>query len=85
MTGIQNFLLAQINQRGKWLKRFFTVLAVFLAANIFIRPEHPHFVLDAYPGFFAAFGLGVGYVMIFVMKKIIQPLIARKEDYYHDI
>ncbi|CAK7030750.1 MAG: hypothetical protein DELT_02777 [Desulfovibrio sp.] len=85
MTGIQQFLLAQLKQRGKWLKIFFSVLGILLVLNIFIRPHHPHFVLDAYPGFFAVFGLGVGYVMIFVMKKIIQPLIVRKEDYYHDI
>lgn len=85
MTGIQNFLLAQLQQRGKWLKIFFATLAVFVAANIFVRPAHPHFVYDAYPGFFAVFGLGVGYAMVFVMKKIIQPLIVRKEDYYHDI
>lgn len=85
MTGLQNFLLAQLRQRGKWLKTLFSVLGILLAANVFIRPHEPHFVFDAYPGFFAVFGLGVGYIMIFVMKKIIQPLIVRKEDYYHDI
>lgn len=85
MTGLQNFLSAQLKQRGKWLKLFFSTLAVLLAANVFIRPAEPHFVFDAYPGFFAVFGLGVGYIMIFVMKKIIQPIIVRKEDYYGDI
>lgn len=75
-------------QRALWLfwrKLFFTALALFVVVNLFVRPEEPHFGLDAYPGFWAVFGLGVGLVMIFVMKRIIQPLIVRKEDYYGDL
>ena len=61
------------------------VLGLLLFLNIFIHPHHPHFVVDAYWGFWAVFGLGVGVVMVYVMKRIIQPLIVRKEDYYGDI
>ena len=64
---------------------WFTVLAFLLFLNIFIHPHHPHFGVDAYWGFWAVFGLGVGVIMVYVMKRIIQPLIVRKEDYYGDI
>jgi len=64
---------------------WFGLLALLLFLNIFIHPHHPHFVVDVYWGFWAVFGLGVGVIMIYVMKRIIQPLIVRKEDYYGDI
>jgi hypothetical protein len=67
------------------LLMWFGVLALLLFLNIFIHPHHPHFVVDAYWGFWAVFGLGVGVIMVYVMKRIIQPLIVRKEDYYGDI
>lgn len=82
---LRDFLLKQLNKRGCWLTLFFAVLAVLVTLNLFILPAHPHFGLDAFPEFWAVFGLGVGVVMIYVMKKIIQPLIVRKEDYYGDI
>lgn len=78
-------LFGAARQGGMWLTAFFGVLAVLTALNLFILPSEPHFSLDAYPGFWALFGLGVGLVMVFVMKRIIQPLIVRKEDYYGDI
>jgi hypothetical protein len=64
---------------------WFGTLAFLLFLNIFIRPEHPHFAVDASWGFWAVFGLGIGCLMVFVMKRIIQPLIVRNEDYYGDI
>lgn len=64
---------------------WFAVLGFFLILNIFIQPHHPHFGLDAYWGFWAVFGLGVGVIMVYAMKRIIQPLIVRREDYYGDI
>ena len=79
------WLMAQLKKRSQWLTAYFAVLGILLLLNIFIHPHHPHFGLDAYFGFWAVFGLGVGYVMVFAMKKIVQPLIVRKEDYYGDI
>ncbi len=79
------FIQAQLRLTVPWMILWFAVLAFLLFLNIFIRPEHPHFVVDAYWGFWAVFGLGVGCIMVFVMKRIIQPLIVRKEDYYGDI
>lgn len=64
---------------------WFAVLGLLLLLNVFIRPLHPHFGVDVYWGFWAVFGLGIGCAMVFVMKRIIQPLIVRKEDYYGDI
>ncbi len=64
---------------------WFAALAFLLLLNVFVRPLHPHFGADAYWGFWAVFGLGIGCIMVFVMKRVIQPLIVRKEDYYGDI
>ena len=85
MFDLGTFLEAQRALFVFWRKLFFAALALFVVVNIFIRPAEPHFGFDAYTGFWAVFGLGVGLVMIFVMKRIIQPLIVRKEDYYGDL
>lgn len=85
MVDLGKILLEQAKKRGQWLRALFSVLAALVALNLFLRPHEPHFVLDAWPGFWAVFGLGVGAVMVFVMKKIVQPLIVRKEDHYNDI
>ena len=79
------FIQMQLRLTMPWLIVWFAVLAFLLLLNIFIHPHHPHFVVDAYWGFWAVFGLGVGCLMVYVMKRIIQPLIVRKEDYYGDI
>ncbi len=78
-------LRALIQRRAECLKGFFGLLAFFVVLNLIVRPHEPHFGLDAYPGFWALFGLGVGWVMVMVMKRVVQPLIVRKEDYYGDI
>ncbi len=78
-------LTGQIARRAWWLKVLYFVLALLVVLNLFLRPEEPHFGLDAYPGFWAAFGLGVGCLMILLMKRVVQPLIVRKEDDYGDI
>jgi hypothetical protein len=39
-------------------------------------------VFDVYPGFWSLFGLIVGLAMVIVMKKIVQPMISRGDDYY---
>lgn len=79
-------LLATMRENWKmWRTIFFAVLAVMVALNFFIHSHHGHFWhLDEKPGFFAIFGLVVGLGMVIVMKKVVQPFIARKEDYYGD-
>jgi len=79
------FLDAQRARISCWLKGYYASLALFVALNIGIRPRDPHFGLDSLPGFWAVFGVAVGIVMVYVMKRFIQPLIVRKEDYYGDI
>jgi hypothetical protein len=61
---------------------FFLGLAGLVVANVFIRPHEAEYVFDAYPGFWAVFGLVVGLAMVIVMKKIVQPMISRGDDYY---
>lgn len=85
MTALGKFLQAQAGRSRFWLMGFLAGLAALAAANLFLRPTHPHFGYDALPFFWPVFGLGVGLAMVFMMKKIIQPLIVRKEDYYDDL
>ena len=68
-----------------WRKVLFAVLGLLVLLNIVIPNHHPHFGVDRVPGFWPAFGFFVGVVMVFFVKKIVQPLIKRPEDYYGDI
>ncbi|MDR2826286.1 MAG: hypothetical protein LBV76_05770 [Deltaproteobacteria bacterium] len=67
------------------LKLYFLLLAGLLFLNCFFRPHDPHFGLDAYVGFWAVFGLGIGLVIIHAAVRLVQPLTLRKEDYYGDL
>jgi len=76
-------LLDALRSHGKALAALmFAVLAALVVANVFVRPEEAEYVLDAYPAFWPAFGLVVGLAMVIVMKKIVQPMISRRDDYY---
>jgi hypothetical protein len=68
-----------------WRNIFFALLAVIALLGVVVKNHHPHFGVDAYPFFWPVFGLGVGLVLVFVVKKIIQPLIKRPEDHYGDL
>ena len=46
---------------------FFLGLVGLVVANLFLRPHEAEFVLDAYPGFWSAFGLLVGLAMVIVL------------------
>jgi hypothetical protein len=80
------FLAAQLapGRPKVWRNLFLAALLVVAAAGL-TKNHHPHFVYDAYPFFWPVFGLGVGLVLIFIVKKIIQPLIKRPEDHYGDL
>jgi p-aminobenzoyl-glutamate transporter AbgT len=84
---VGKFLNDQLTPEKKrsWKIAFFAILAVVALLNLIIRTGAPHFGLDAYPFFWAAFGLVIGVAMVFLVKKIIQPLIKRSEDYYGDL
>jgi hypothetical protein len=61
---------------------FFLGLAGLVVANVFVRPHEAEYVFDIYPGFWAVFGLICGLAMVIIMKKIVQPMISRGDDYY---
>ncbi len=64
-----------------WKKGLWIFLGLILLANFFIHPHEAEYGLDAYPGFWAVFGLLVTVAMVFVMKKIIQPMLVRPEEH----
>jgi len=72
-------------KKAAWRKVFFVSLSLVVALSLLVPNLHPHFVVDKYPGFWPVFALVVGVSMIFLVKKIVQPLIKRPEDYYGDI
>lgn len=85
MSALGKFLQICAANSRLLLVAFLAALAILAAANLFLRPEHPHFGYDGLPLFWPVFGLGVGLAMVLVVKKLIQPLIVRKEDYYDDL
>ena len=56
------------------------LLAVLLVANVFIRPAHPHFGVEALPGFWAVFGLAVGLGLAAFAGKLLAPALRHKEN-----
>ena len=85
MNSLGAFLERQRANAPAWRKALFAALALLVVANLFVNTHEPHFVIDAYPGCWAGFGLVVGLVMVGVMKRMVQPSIVRKEDYYGDL
>ncbi|SKA84551.1 hypothetical protein SAMN02745704_01779 [Paucidesulfovibrio gracilis DSM 16080] len=73
----------KLREKGSTLLiAMYAILAVLVALNFIWTPHHPHFGLDKYTGFWAGFGLLFGLGMVIVMKKIVQPFIARDEEFY---
>jgi len=64
----------------KWL--YFASLALLLAINVFLRPEHPHVGAESLPGFWAVFGLALAVALAVLAKGILAPLIGFPEDIY---
>jgi hypothetical protein len=85
--GLGGFLDRQL-EPGRiraWRLVFFLALALTALLNLLLRNHHPHFGLDVYPFFWPLFGLVAGVVLVFLVKKIIQPIIKKPEDYYGDL
>jgi peptidoglycan/LPS O-acetylase OafA/YrhL len=72
-------------RRRAWRILLYAVLALLLVLNVFFPNHHPHFGIDRFAGFWPAFSFFMGVGMIFLVKKIVQPLIKRPEDYYGDL
>jgi hypothetical protein len=82
-----DFLDAQLapGRPRTWRNAFLALLAAIAVLGAVATNHHPHFVYDARPFFWPAFGLAAGLALIFAAKKIIQPLIKRPEDHYDDL
>lgn len=76
------WLYAQRNKSDGWFWALLAFLGFLVLGNVFVKPHHPHFGLDAYPGFWAIFGFCGAVIMVFVLKKFVAPLLAREEDCY---
>ena len=57
-------------------------LALLVGLNLFIRPHEPHFGLDAWPGFWAMFGLVGAVGLGRAAKGLAHTVLGRSEDYY---
>jgi hypothetical protein len=60
----------------------FAALALLVGLNLFIHPHEPHFGLDAYPGFWALFGLVGAVALGRAAKGLAHTVLGRPEDYY---
>lgn len=81
-SGLGKFFITLQKNAGtlRWL--FFGVLAALVALNFVILPHHPHVDAEHYPGFWAAFGLGVGVVLILLAKRALSHIVGVSEDFY---
>lgn len=79
-----NWLEWQTTKTGVWLKLLYAVLAALAVWGVLKESHSPHFVYDTRYIFWALFGWGFAVVMIFVLKKIVYPILAKPEDFYGD-
>lgn len=79
-----DFFRALRQRAGLFKGLLFAVLGLLVVLNYFLRPEHPHVEAEVLPGFWAVFGLAVAVAMAAVMKTVIGPLLAVREDFYDD-
>jgi hypothetical protein len=61
---------------------FFVSLGLLVALNVFIRPHDPHFGLDAFPGFWALFGLAGAILLGRGAKGLAHTILGKDEDFY---
>ncbi len=75
----EHWLDDPLNIRRLWCA-FLVVLVLSVAAG-FIADLHPHFEIEKWPGFNAAFGLLCCLLMI-VFAKLIGLILKRPDNYY---
>jgi hypothetical protein len=61
---------------------FFAALGALVVLNLFVHPHAPHFGLDAYPGFWAVFGLAGAVILARLAKGAAHTFLGKDEDYY---
>jgi hypothetical protein len=57
-------------------------LGLLVALNLFIHPHEPHFVIDAYLGFWAVFGLAGAVILGRAAKGLAHTVLGKDEDFY---
>lgn len=78
-----NWLSWQRMRAKAWGRLALGFLALLVASNLFLlHAHHPHFGLEAIPGFWAGFGLFFALAMILVLKKVVAHIIGVPEDFY---
>lgn len=60
----------------------FAVLGLLVVLNVVIRPHHPHFGLDAFPGFWAVFGLAGAIFLGRAAKGLAHTILGKDEHFY---
>ena len=85
--GLERFLADQAAPAAlkSWRNILFGVLSAIVVLGLLIKNRQPHFGLDAYPLFWPVFGLALGLALVFLAKRVIQPIIKRDEDHYGDL
>ena len=87
--------MQESKQIGRWLEAarahagafriaLFLVLAALVALNFIVRPQEPEFAAEALPAFWAVYALAAAIVMVIVLKKIVFPILARREEDTND-
>ncbi len=66
----------------KLAQAMYASLAVLLLLNLFIGPHEPHFVVDAWPGFWALFGLVGTFILVKLAKGSAHTFLGKDEDFY---
>lgn len=81
---IGNWLSWQRLHTRFWGRVALAFLAILVLLNVAVlRPPHPHFALESFPGFWAGFGLVFALAMILALKKVVAKIIGVSED-FHD-
>ena len=63
------------------LKIFFSICVVLFALD-FVVAKEAHMPWEAWPGFYAIYGLVACVILVLVSKYVLRPLVKRDEDYY---
>lgn len=61
---------------------FFIALGLLVLLNAFIHPHHPHFDLEAIPGFWSLFGLAGAVILAKCAKGLAHTFLGKDEDFY---
>ncbi len=70
-----------MNRAARWAQGLLVLACLASLIAGFLIEHHPHFAVEAWPGFFALFGF-LAYCGIVLGAKRLRPWLHRPEDYY---